>query len=106
MINRPVGGWNVTASTHPGEMLEEEFMKPLGISTNKLSRELHVPVSRVHDIIRKRRGLTAETACRLALFFGNEPEFWINLQSSYDLAEARKGMKAMARQIKPLAAAS
>ena len=74
---------------HPGEMLREEFMKPLGLSMNKLAMDLRVPVTRIGEIIHKRRGITADTALRLARYFKNTPEFWMNLQTWYDLEVAK-----------------
>jgi len=70
---------------HPGEILREEFMSPLGLSANQLSLELRVPVSRMYDIIHERRGITSDTAARLGRFFGNSAHFWMNLQNTYDL---------------------
>jgi addiction module HigA family antidote len=74
----------------PGEILFEEFMKPLGISQNKLARDLDVPVGRVNDIINGKRVITTDTALRLAIYFKTTPEFWLNLQSRYDLKIAEK----------------
>jgi addiction module HigA family antidote len=74
---------------HPGEMLREEFMKPLGISMNKLAIDLRVPVTRIGEIVHQRRGITADTALRLARYFKNTPEFWMNLQTWYDLELAK-----------------
>ena len=69
----------------PGEILLEEFMRPLGISQNKLARDLDVPVARINDIIHARRGISADTALRLSIYFQTTAEFWLNLQSRYDL---------------------
>jgi len=74
---------------HPGEILNEEFMKPLGISINRLARDLHVPPNRIHGIIHGTRAITADTALRLGTYFGVAPETWLNLQSQYDLRVAR-----------------
>jgi len=87
---------------HPGEVLREEFMEPLGISINALARELHVPVSRISKIVNEERGITADTAMRAARYFGTSPEFWLNLQSRYDLVVARGNEKLIRRQIHPL----
>jgi antitoxin HigA-1 len=70
--------------------LNEEFMKPLGISINGLSRDLHVPPNRIHGIVRGTRAITADTALRLARYFGTEPETWLNLQSEYELRIVRR----------------
>ncbi len=73
---------------HPGEMLREEFMKPLGLSANALAMALRVPVTRISEILRERRGITADTALRLARYFNMTPEFWMRLQMDYDLESA------------------
>ncbi|XOC88293.1 HigA family addiction module antitoxin [Hyphomicrobium sp. DY-1] len=75
-------------TTHPGEMLSEEFLKSLGMSARALAKEIGVPANRLTEIIAKRRGMTADTAIRLAQYFGGSAEFWMNLQSMYDLTEA------------------
>lgn len=74
--------------THPGEVLKEEFMLPLGLSANKLGAMLGVPHNRISDLVRGRRGMSADTALRLAKCFGTTPEFWMNLQSAHDLSRA------------------
>ena len=73
----------------PGEILLEEFMKPLGISRNQLSRDLDIPISRVSEIVRGHRAITADTALRLAQYFRTSAEMWMNLQTGYDLRVAR-----------------
>ena len=78
---------------HPGEILQEEFMTPMGISQKKLAIELRIPVTRVSEIVNERRGITADTAVRLGTFFGTGPEFWTNLQTNYDLGIAMKKNK-------------
>lgn len=80
-------------TTHPGEVLREEFMLPLGVSINKLAGDLDIPVSRVSDLANGRRSVTPDTALRLATYFKTSPEFWLNLQSAYDLSKlkAEKG---------------
>jgi antitoxin HigA-1 len=75
---------------HPGEILEEEFMRPLGLSANALARRIDVPVTRVSEIVRGKRGITADTALRLARLFGTSSELWLGLQSEYDLRVARQ----------------
>ncbi|MGH6923050.1 MAG: HigA family addiction module antitoxin [Propylenella sp.] len=73
----------------PGEILAEEFMKPLGVSQNRLARDIDIPVSRVSDIVRGGRAITADTALRLAEYFGTTAEMWMRLQADYDLRVAR-----------------
>ena len=101
-IMRPDDGWNVTrAAVHPGEMLREEFMKPLGISINGLALELHVPVTRISQIVNERRGITADTALRLARHFGTSADFWMNIQKDYELLLTRqKSLKMIERQVR------
>jgi addiction module HigA family antidote len=89
-IKRPATGWNIQrVTTHPGEMLREEFLVPLGISQNGLAMKIHVPSTRIGEIIHGRRAITSDTALRLARFFGNSPEFWMNIQQQYDLSKAK-----------------
>ena len=75
---------------HPGEILREEFMKPLEISINRLSRDLNVPPNRIHGIVHGARAITADTALRLGVHFGVSPQMWLNLQSEYDLRVATR----------------
>ncbi|MGP8251602.1 MAG: HigA family addiction module antitoxin [Terracidiphilus sp.] len=89
-IARPATGWKMRrVTTHPGEMLCEEFLAPLGLSQNALAMKIRVPATRIGDILHGRRGITPDTALRLARFFGNSPEFWLNLQQMHDLTKAR-----------------
>lgn len=74
--------------THPGEVLREEFLVPLGLSANGLGREIAVPANRVSEIVRGRRDVTADTAIRLGRRFGTTPQFWLNLQDAHDLSKA------------------
>jgi addiction module HigA family antidote len=74
---------------HPGETLREDFLKPLGLSANRLAMELLVPVTRINDIVRGKRAISADTALRLARYFGTTPQFWMNLQANYDLEMAQ-----------------
>lgn len=78
---------------HPGEILREEFMLPMGISSNALARAVGVTPARINEIVRERRGITADTALRLARFFGTDVQSWMNLQTNYDIecAEAEAG---------------
>src|SRR5207248_9516984 len=90
---------------HPGEVLREEFLNPLGWSVNKLAASLRVPTQRINEIVRERRSISADTALRLARFFGTTPEFWINLQAMHDLTKARmESGEAIARDVRPRAA--
>jgi addiction module HigA family antidote len=82
---------------HPGEMLREEFLVPMRLSANALALALRVPATRISEIVNERRGVTADTALRLARYFHMTPEFWMNLQSQYDLETARD---AAEREIK------
>ena len=87
--------------THPGEMLLEEFLKPLGISQRELADRIHVPYQRINELVNGKRGVTPATALRLAKFFGNTPGFWLNLQSRWDLYHARRSeMEALKRIVK------
>jgi addiction module HigA family antidote len=88
---------------HPGEILREEFMTPLGLSMNRVAIDLRVPLTRIADIIHERRGVTTDTALRLARYFKTSPTFWLNLQTRYDL-EVMGGREAdrIARDVRPL----
>ena len=79
---------------HPGEILMEEFLKPLGLSQNRLVIEVRVPCHRINELIHARRGITADTALRLARFLGTSPDLWMNLQKSYDLAAAEESLES------------
>ena len=83
---------------HPGEMLREEFLIPLGMSGNALALALRVPATRVSEILKERRGITADTALRLARYFHMTPEFWMNLQAAYDLEVANDASGSEIRQ--------
>lgn len=83
---------NKMRAIHPGEILREEFLAPLGMTPHALAVRLHVPAPRINDIVRERRGITPDTALRLSRFFGTTPEFWMNLQTSYDLKTARSDL--------------
>lgn len=90
----------------PGEILKEEFMEPNGISSSRLARDLDVPANRISEIVAGRRTITADTALRLGIYFGIEPEFWLNLQNDYDLRLARAAAgEAIAQRIRPIQAA-
>jgi addiction module HigA family antidote len=89
--------WNV----HPGEILREEFLKPMNLSVYRLAKELHVPAQRLNDLVLEKRGLSANTAIRLARFFGTTEQFWMNLQSSYDVRKAKAEIGKTLETIKP-----
>jgi antitoxin HigA-1 len=87
---------------HPGEILHEEFLKPLDMSMNQLAIELRVPASRINAIVEGDRSISADTALRLGRYFGMSPEFWINLQATYDLRVARREFEEqIERDIRP-----
>jgi addiction module HigA family antidote len=89
---------------HPGEILWEEFMKPHSLSQNALARALNVPPRRINEIVLEKRGVTADTALRLARYFGTSAEMWTGLQADYDLRLARyKRERKIAREVHPLA---
>jgi addiction module HigA family antidote len=89
---------------HPGEILREEFMKPRGLSQNALARALNVPPRRINEIVMEKRSISADTALRLARFFGTTAEMWTGLQADYDLRLARyEKEKQIQRDVEPLA---
>ena len=91
-------------TAHPGEVLSEELLKPLAMSVNALAIALRVPAMRIGAIVKGERAVTADTALRLARFFGTSPEFWINQQAMHDLTKARmESGKAIARDVRPRA---
>jgi addiction module HigA family antidote len=90
--------WNI----HPGEILREEFLKPMGLSVYRLAKRLHVPAPRINDIVLEKRGISADTAVRLARFFGTTEQFWMNLQSSYDLQRTHAALKKQLAKIAPM----
>jgi len=87
--------------THPGEMLMEEFLIPMGLSQRDLADAIHVPYQRVNDLIHGRRGMTPSTALRLAKFFGTTPELWMNLQLRWELFSARRAEERIIESIHP-----
>jgi addiction module HigA family antidote len=90
---------------HPGEVLREDFLKPLGITANALAKALNVPAPRINEVVRERRGISADTAMRLARYFGGDARSWLNLQTAYDLRVAEiANAKRIAREISPAAA--
>jgi addiction module HigA family antidote len=96
---------NAMRPIHPGEILREEFLVPLGLSAHALAQALRVPATRINDIVNERRSITADTALRLARYFGTTPEFWMNLQAAFDLRSAEGELKAVIeRDVLPRAA--
>lgn len=89
---------------HPGEILREDFLKPMALSANALAKHLHVPASRINDIVLERRGVTADTALRLSRAFGGDAQSWLNLQTAYDLrtVELNAALQADVEAVHPL----
>jgi addiction module HigA family antidote len=104
-IEKPTTGWQVQGiTTHPGTILREDFLLPLGISAHQLALQTRMPPTRVGEILHGRRGVSPDTALRLARFLGTSPEFWLNLQAAYDLSKARLELgDKLQRDITPLA---
>ena len=88
---------------HPGDILLHEFLEPMGISQNKLARDISVPPRRINEIVLGKRAITADTALRLARYFGNSEKFWLGLQGDYDLEEANEKMSKTLNQISAVA---
>ena len=89
---------------HPGEILREDFMVPLGITMNKLALDLRVPVTRIAEIVHERRGITPDTALRLGRYFNTSARFWLNAQAAYDLEVAQDELEsAIEREVRPRA---
>jgi len=90
---------------HPGEILRADYLVPLGMSANALAKALSIPAPRINDVVRERRGITADTAMRLARYFGGDARSWLNLQAAYDLRLAEQAnAKRIEREITPAAA--
>src|SRR5580692_12960161 len=90
------------APIHPGELLREDFLTPMGLSANALALALRVPVTRISEIVRERRGITADTALRLARYFNMTPQFWMRLQMDFDLESAEGALeKTLREEIRP-----
>ena len=96
-MKRQKPSWKI----HPGELLREEFLKPLGITPYELAKQLHVPPPRINDIVLEKRGVSADTALRLARFFGTSTEFWMNAQSFYELRLAQEKAGSELERIQP-----
>jgi addiction module HigA family antidote len=94
-------------NVHPGEILLEEFLKPLGVSQNRLAREVKVPPRRINEIVLGKRSITPDTALRLARYFGTSERFWLGLQLDYDLEEAQREIgEVIHREVRPIAPAA
>jgi antitoxin HigA-1 len=97
IIRKGTPNWRV----HPGEILREEFLKPMGISAYELAKRLRVPAPRVNDIVLERRGVSADTAVRLSRFFGTTEQFWLNLQGAYEVSRVKTEHATEIELIKP-----
>jgi len=102
IVRKGTPNWRV----HPGEILREEFLKPLGMSTYELAKRLRVPVPRMNDVVLERRGISADTAVRLSRFFGTTEQFWMNLQAAYEVSRVKAVHAAEIERIQPRAASA
>lgn len=98
VVRKGTPNWRI----HPGEVLREEFLKPMEMSAYALAKRLHVPPPRINDIVLERRGITADTALRLSRFFGTTEQFWLNLQDAYDIGRVKAELARELEQIEPL----
>jgi antitoxin HigA-1 len=98
IVRKGTPNWRI----HPGEILREEFLKPMGISAYKLAKRLRVPPPRINDIVLERRGITADTAVRLSRFFRTTEQFWLNLQDAYDVSRVKTERADELELIEPL----
>ena len=96
-IGKSSAAWRI----HPGEILREEFLKPMKVSAYELAKQLHVPAPRINDIVLEKRGITADTAVRLAKYFGTTEQFWMNLQASYEVRRAKAHLARDLQKIRP-----
>jgi addiction module HigA family antidote len=103
-IRKPAGGWEFAwVTTHPGAVLRQDFLAPMGITAHQLALRTRMPATRVGEILHERRAVSPDTALRLARFFGTSAEFWINLQATYDLSKVRcETGRAIQREVEPL----
>jgi addiction module HigA family antidote len=93
---------NNMRAIHPGEIIREEYLNPLGMSANALATALRVSAPRINDIVREKRAISVDTALRLARYFGTTAQFWLNLQTSYDLKMAQKNVETIQREVLPM----
>ena len=98
IVRKGTPNWKI----HPGEILREEFLKPMGISAYKLAKRLRVPPPRINDIVLERRGVIADTAVRLSRFFGTTEQFWLNLQDAYEVSRVKAERAKELELIEPL----
>jgi addiction module HigA family antidote len=101
-LRKGMPNWRI----HPGEILREEFLKPLGMTAYELAKRLRVPVPRINDIVLERRGISADTAVRLSRFFGTTEQFWLNLQGAYEVSRVMAEQAAEIERIEPHAASA
>ena len=102
LVRRTPAAWAI----HPGEILKEEFLRPMHITGYGLAKALGVKPQSINDIVLKKRGISAEMAMRLGQFFGTSPEFWMNLQSAYELSKARSSLRHNIHKIRPYKSAA
>jgi addiction module HigA family antidote len=102
IVRKGTPSWRI----HPGEILREEFLKPMGMSAYALAKRLRVPPPRINDIVLQRRGITADTAVRLSRFFGTTEQFWLNLQGAYEVSRVKVERAAELERIEPLKASA
>ena len=96
-VRKSSAAWKI----HPGEIMREEFLKPMKVSVYELAKQLHVPAPRINDIVLEKRGITADTAVRLAKYFETTEQFWMNLQASYEVRRAKAHLARDLRKIRP-----
>jgi addiction module HigA family antidote len=104
IINKPAAGWSFAGvTTHPGVILREDFLMPMGLTAHQLALRTRMPATRIGEILHQRRAVSPDTALRLARFFGTSAEFWLNLQAAHDLSKARvESGRAIQREVEPL----
>ena len=102
IVRKGTPDWRI----HPGEILREEFLKPMGLSVYELAKRLRVPAPRMNDIVLERRGISADTAVRLSRFFGTTEQFWLNLQGAYEISRVKAEHATEIELIEPRAAAA
>jgi addiction module HigA family antidote len=107
-LRQPAGGWPMQrVTTHPGAVLREDFLKPLALSANALAIRLRIPATRLHAILHERRGVSPDTAMRLARCLGTSAELWLGLQTDHDLTKAQQASKEqIEREVEPYSAVS